>query len=226
MVTMKRPHHIRISLVFGLALVLLLALGASSALAAPEGYNATPPVQGADALGLAPGYLDAPGGWTCMGLTTRNSVRFQHVYDFSCDAPGSVPTTFPDGSFSGIGYIRVLGIDWLSWNPQILGKHLAYVPYGVMITFKQPVAAAGVVAEPNPFDWIDFNIQAFNTQGQRIGSFTRSINGWYGAAFIGMWSYTANIKYIIVDCTPDFCFSDLTYGARPWGNPTRGHTRY
>src|SRR5215213_4037308 len=61
------------------------------------------------------------GAATLMQITDPALVPNQRVYDFAPDAPGSAPTTVPGGTFAHSGSVydvRVVGIDWSSWNPQ------------------------------------------------------------------------------------------------------------
>ena len=224
--TMK---SLRLPILLALTVALLLALSVSPALAATEGYNAPAAATQAGATVAAPVYVAGP--WTCWGFTAPTSVKLAHLYDFSTDLNGSAPTTFPDGTFSGITAVREIENGWATWNPQIPGKHVATV-YGagiVTITFgKQCMSAVGVVAEPNAWAVQNVKILAFDMSGALIGGFTRAIDGDHGAAFIGLWSTMANIKSVVITCNngASFAFSDLYYGNRPWGDPNKGHTRY
>lgn len=227
-----KPTH-RVVIVFALLMVLVLAVGVGQALAASEaepGYNATvPPAStgSGDAIVL-PAYI--PGWWWCSGLTSPSSYRFEHLYDFSADAWGSMPTAFPGGNLTGISYVAAIGNGWMTWNPQVLGKHVCvvYNAGGVTIRFDSPQGVVGVVAEPNSFTKHAVTIEGYDSKGALIGCFTRNIVGLSGAAFLGLWSPTANIQTVKVYAESSaygFAFSDLQWGAIPRGNP-RGHTRY
>jgi len=214
-----------------LVLLLLLALSFAPALAATDDgqFNSgAAPTSSDVTAGVT---LTPPPTWiTCWSLSSPSSVRGQFVYDFSADAWGSVPTTFPGGTFSGISAVAAIGNGWLTWNPQIPGKHVAkvYTPEGVTITFAEPQGVVGVVAEPNRFQVFNVTIEAYNAAGWLVGSYTRAIAGDHGAAFLGLWSYMSNITTVKVfaeTAAAGFAFSDLWYGAAPVGSQ-RGHTRY
>jgi hypothetical protein len=204
---MARRVILSVAVSLGLLAVLLLlpgvALAAESnapAVEAPsvETYSPVPPTN-----------------QTCMGLTDPAMVLPQFSYDFSSDLWGSIPTTFPSGTFSGnaIG-VRAIGDGWGTWNPQVAGKHVLYVNDHT-IAFTTPKQAVGVVAEPNSFGWYDVTIEAFDSLGRSLGSFTRNINGVGGAAFIGLASSKRNIASVKLSAAPGaygFAYSDLVGG--------------
>jgi hypothetical protein len=107
----------------------------------------------------------------------------------------------------------------MTWNPQTNGIHVYFYPGGVAdITFTNVVSAAGVKAEPTAFGFFNITAKAYDTADVLLGSYTRSINGSAGAAFLGLRA-TADkgIKRLRVESAAGaggFAYSDLT-----WGNP-------
>ena len=140
--------------------------------------------------------------------------------------------TFPDGTFDSDGYVREIGNGWMTWNPQIPGKHVVFEDDGdVVIRFDTAQEAVGVVAEPNAFGEYEFIMLAYDWDNALIGVTGRSIVGSYGAAFLGIASYERNIAWVRIVSDPaagGFAFSDLTYGDRttelpvPWKSNLRG----
>lgn len=147
------------------------------------------------------------------GINDPSLISPRTVYDFSSDPLLSSPSSFPGGTFSGTGQITIVGNGWGTWNPPSPGKHLLYAPNGAYtISFTTPQVAVGVVAQPNPYGYYGITIQAFDASNNSLGSYTRSINGYAGAAFLGLMSSSANIASVSLTSSVDFAFSDLTYG--------------
>jgi len=207
----------------GLIVIFLTTLALCLVLAAPvlaagaeAGYNADPNVPPSDNGIPAPVGSAGTGVLSCVGISDPSIIVPQTVYDFSADAEYSSPTTFPGGTFAGSGVVCVVGSTWGTWNPNVYGKHILYASTGsYTVTFSTPQRAAGVVAEPNAFGLHDIEIQAYDSTDTLIGSFTRSIEGYAGAAFLGLSSSACDIKWIRVMSSSSalgFAFSDLTYG--------------
>ena len=179
------------------------------------GCNAAP-CAGGQAL-TAPRAEAQAVGSTTSPITDPAAIAPQTVYDFSADPDGSNPSSFPNGMFTGSGEIAVIGSGWATWNPQTDGKHVLFALDGTYrVNFNSPQEAAGVKAEPNLYAFYDVTIEAFDAGGTSLGAFTLSINGFAGAAFLGLRSPTANISSIVITSAPDaggFAFSDLTFGS-------------
>jgi hypothetical protein len=193
---------------FGLLAVLLLLPGVALAAESNAPASEAPSVQTGP-----PVAFPSP---TCRSLTDPTVIVPQITYDFSSDALGSIPTTFPGGTFSGsaIG-VRAIGDGWSTWNPPVTGKHVLFVNNHT-IAFTTPMLAVGAVAEPNNYGWYDVTIEAFDSFGTSLGSFTRSINGSAGAAFIGLASTKWNIASVKLTAAPGadgFAYSDLVGGS-------------
>jgi hypothetical protein len=208
MSVMARRVILSVAVSFGLLAVLLLLPGVALAAESNAPVVEAPSVETYSPL--------APTNQTCMGLTDAAMVLPQFSYDFSADAWGSIPTTFPAGTFSGNAIaVRAIGAGWGTWNPQVAGKHVLFVNDHT-IAFTTPKQAVGAVAEPNNFGWYDVTIEAFDVSGKSLGSFTRSINGAGGAAFIGLASPKWNIASVKLTAAPGaegFAYSDLIGGA-------------
>ena len=151
------------------------------------------------------------------GITDPTLIPNSSVYDFSADVEFSAPTSFPGGIFSGDRQVRVVGDTWSTWNPQIDGKHVLFAPSDTIdILFTSPQVGIVVKAEPNIMDWFNITVEAFDSGGASLGSFTQSINGNGGASFLGVLSTSDNIAKITLRSDPaanGFAFSDLTYGS-------------
>ena len=157
------------------------------------------------------------GGSALTQISDPASISPSTTYDFSSDPEDSSPTSFPDGTFAGTGHIELIGPGWSSWNPQILGKHVLFAVDGTYrVNFNAPQQAVGLVAEPNQHDWFEISVEAFDASSSSLGSVTRSIDGFGGAAFLGIESDAATISAIEITSAPGaagFAFSDLVYGA-------------
>ncbi len=202
----------RSNILVGTLTIALLILLAAPAVALADGSNA-PVIETPSSETYSP---ILPTTQTLMGLDDPAMVLPQFTYDFSADAWGSIPTTFPGGTFSGnaVG-VREIGAGWMTWNPQVAGKHVLFVRDHT-IRFTAPTQAVGVVAEPNNMNWHDVTIEAFDSQGRSLGSFTKNILGNAGAAFIGVASATWNIASVKLYAAPGangFAYSDLECGA-------------
>jgi hypothetical protein len=211
--------------VLGLAVLVIVAcllLAAGSVLAAPAdglqkdlrapGVFTPPSTQSVD--------INPVGITTCTPFTDPSAIPFQTVHSFASDPEYSIPTTFPGGTFSGHReQIYVLGSSWDSPVPSYWGKHVYFVQ-DCTISFATPRQAVGVAAEPNVYGWFNITIQAFDTLGSEIGSFTRSIYwGLYGDGFLGLYSSERNIASVRLTAEPSaggFVFADLTYD-NSWG---------
>ena len=229
---MKR--HYRIAVLLALTAVFLLVVSVVPALATtPKCQTGTPPTAVAGSLASLP-KISYPGPYTCTPLTgpymgTRSSYNFQN------DPLGSYGEPFlfgigpvPDGAIWGISDIVAVGNGWLTWRPQIAGKHLAYCDGSVNdpdieISFAQPQAAVGVMVEPDEFGWHPVTILAVDEYGYLIGAYTRIIESSLstgGANFIGLASTARNISEVYI-FTPasswGFAFSDLQYRSAPGG---------
>ncbi len=138
-----------------------------------------------------------------------------HPYGFAGDAEGSTPSTFRNGTLDGGGLVVVVGSSWGTWNPQTNGKHLLFASDGVeRITFNKSTRAAMVKAEPNNFDLYDITMTAYDKFGHPLGSATREIHGFAGAAYLGLLSDTAVIKSVRVvseAAAGGFGFSDINW---------------
>jgi len=151
-----------------------------------------------------------------MGITDPLVISPQTVYDFSADAEGSLPTTFPGGTFTTKeGEIHAVGSSWQSWNPPTAGIHVFFA-YAHGIRFTTPQQAVGVVAEPNNMAPHYVTIQAFDFKRKLIGQYTQLIDGNGGAAFIGLASPLANISSVAIlgDAEANgVAYTNLTYGS-------------
>lgn len=207
-------HWIQIGRLFLASfLMLFVALGYAEAQGPVSGNNTTPiapkdPRFAMPTVGLKPGLT---------GITTASAIPNSQSYDFASNADLSTPTTFPGGTFSGGGSIRIVGTDWSSWNPPTAGKHVVYVAGGsIDINFNTPQGGAGAKVQPNDFGAHSIAIEAFDVGSNSMGSFTvLNIIGNGGATFLGITSISNNITRIRItsDSTSNgFAFSDLTYG--------------
>lgn len=180
--------------------------------------TATPPVTqqepAAFSTAITSSSVSATSG-SITGITDPSQISPQTVYDFSADAPGTNPTTFSGGTFAGTGQILVVGSSWTTWNPQDNGKHVLFASASAYtITFSRPQRGVAVKAEPNLFNFYNITIEAFDKTSNSLGSFTRLINGYGGAAFLGLLSSSQNIASVKLTGDPTalgFAFSDITY---------------
>ena len=217
----------RTGVLFALVLILLLALGVAPALAAasPQASTGTLPGAPQAATPAQGAVLYVP---TVVGIDyAPSSVK----YDFSGDALGSVPTHYNFGVFDGISGIYVVGQNWM--NPPgggwPTGKHIAYVanaPKGIVITFDQPQVFAAAAVQPNIWYytspdaplWFDVTMTAYDKWGHVIGSYTKSMAGFYGPLYIGLKTIPfvkANISYVRITAPAEtfgFGLTDLMYG--------------
>lgn len=160
----------------------------------------------------------APSAATAVvGITDPALITGATVYNFAGDAEFSTPTSFPGGTFNGLGEVRVIGSSWGTWNPNTPGIHVLFATAGMYeIVFDTPQQGVGAVAEPNNFATYGITIEAFGAGGNSLGSFTRMIDGNAGAAFLGLLSGAADIKRVVLSSEPGaagFAFSDLTYSS-------------
>jgi hypothetical protein len=154
------------------------------------------------------------------GITNPSSISNAKVYDFSPNPDLSSPTSFPGGTLSGGGIVEIVGTDWFCWSPNTPGKHVLFEPgMSVDIFFGSSQGGVGVKAQPNDFGLHSIAIEAFDSTGNSLGSFTRtSISGNCGAAFLGIASSSNNIARVKItsDATSSgFAFTDLTFGLNP-----------
>lgn len=201
-------------------------IGADGQTQAQSGCNAPPCELTLRSSGLAEPFVDAESELT--PITNPAEISPQTVYDFSLNAEDSTPTSFPDGTFAGTGTVELVGSGWLTWNPQIDGKHVLAEWDGLFrVNFTNEQQAVGVVAEPEEFSTFDVTIEAFDSSGTSLGSFATPVVGNSGAAFVGLASSTPNIAAIEISTPPEsggFALSDLTYGRGPTG-PACGPVR-
>ena len=219
----------RTGALLALVLILLLVLGVGPALAAAPPQSGTGTLPGAPqtAAPAQGALLYAP---TVVGIDYAPSAV---KYDFSSDAEYSWPMGLPGygfGRFSGIFDVRVVGHSWnmCPFNSWPVGKHIAFVPDGVAgltITFDQPQSYASVSVQPNLWYYsysnpLYFNVTmtAYDKWGYIIGSYTKSMAGFYGPQYIGLKTLPflkANISYVRITAVPDawgFALTDLMYG--------------
>ena len=150
-----------------------------------------------------------------IGITDPSLIPNAKVYDFSSDPEFSQPNSFPDGSFSGDGQVRVVGSSWPVWG-QPVGKHVLWVTTSTIdINFTVPVRGVAVEATTilTAVSW-PVTIEAFDEAGVSLGSFTRSIFG-STSEFLGLLSSSNNIAKITINCNPfsTFTITDLTYSS-------------
>lgn len=200
--------------------LVILSLLMSRAAARADGPTPTPPQPGSNAR-TAPRVSPVPSRGShalaagVTGITDPTLVPNARMYDFSADAENSQPTSFPGGTFAGSGQILIIGSSWNTWNPQIAGFHVLEASSSAYdVIFTAPQAGAVVKAEPNQYAFNNVTIEAFDSGRTSLGTFTLSINGHYGAAFLGLLSTTNNIASIELTSadTTGFAFSNLTYG--------------
>ncbi|MDD5544892.1 MAG: hypothetical protein PHX83_17125, partial [Acidobacteriia bacterium] len=160
-----------------------------------------------------------PSWYACgAGIHTNAIITGASTEDFSGDADTSVPTTFAGGTISSSGAYStvIVGTDWLTWNPQTSGIHLlrTFGSYPITLTFTALQQAVAVKAEPNAFNFHNITITAFDEFGIPLGTYTESINGFGGAAFIGIVNCAPRIASVQIASTGDssgFAFSNVTW---------------
>jgi len=166
--------------------------------------------------GVPPAMPHSPLVINANSATSPSAIPNPRVYDFFSNPDLSSPATFPDGTFSAGGIVEVVGTDWFCWNPNTAGKHVLFEPGSVgTVFFNVPQGGVGVKAQPNDLGIHNIAIEAFDTNGNSLGSFTSSISGTCGAAFLGITSGTNNIARVRITSdgtSSGFAFTDLTYG--------------
>jgi hypothetical protein len=116
---------------------------------APTGCNAGPCPATPPQSTSAPSLQSFAASGSVTGITDPALIPNPSVYDFSADEPGSAPTSFPGGAFSGDREVFVIGSTWATWNPQTDGKHVLFAPLNTIdILFISPQAGVVVKAEP------------------------------------------------------------------------------
>ena len=209
-----------VALVLLLVLVVCVAPALATVQTIPSGQ--VPTVTGTAPFASQPP-ID-PAKLTCMPLSGP-FMGAHFSWDFRYDAPSSAPTGFPGGSFSGITSIyTILQGPWnwdAAWTPNIVGHHVAYCEYGVLITFDQPQCAVGAVVEADRYGTWPVTIMALDEWGTVVGTYTRNAPVYIGrgGAFLGLMSTTNNIKSIEMFVPngdiPGLAFSDLEWRTTP-----------
>jgi hypothetical protein len=156
------------------------------------------------------------------GITDPDALdRACPTYRFQDRDEYSEPTAFPGGRLSGTGVIFVVGQSWQTWNPQQDGLHVLYAPEGrYEVIFSSPVRGLILQAEPNAFGSYPVTVTAYDPQGRPLGSFTREIEGYAGAAYLGLISRSRPIKRVVIstsEAAAGFAFTNLTWGPNSCG---------